>query len=112
LPTPRLTPYADGAIRVHAAASAGEILLRVDDDGPGLRPEDAAQAFERFWRADESRVRATGGSGLGLAIVESIVAAHGGTIGMTSSVDAGTSITIRLPQAAATSVAGGPSPCG
>jgi two-component system, OmpR family, sensor kinase len=61
------------------AASAG-VLLAVHDDGPGLPPALAAQAFDRFSRGDESRTRDTGGSGLGLPIVKAIVDAHGGTV--------------------------------
>ena len=60
-------------------ASAG-VELTVHDDGPGLPPALAAQAFDRFSRGDESRTRDTGGSGLGLPIVKAIVDAHGGTV--------------------------------
>jgi two-component system OmpR family sensor kinase len=77
-------------------AGAG-VLLEVIDDGPGMAPEDAARAFERFFRADPSRTRSAGGSGLGLSIVAAIVEAHGGTASMTSVPGAGTTVTIRLP---------------
>ena len=53
--------------------------------------------FERFWRSDASRDRHTGGSGLGLSIVASIVAAHGGTYGVSSRMGEGTTIRVRLP---------------
>ena len=73
------------------------MVVRVADSGPGLPPDQTAQVFERFWRADKSRTRARGGSGLGLAIVASIVAAHGGTVRFDSSVEQGSTVTVALP---------------
>ncbi|MCL2781595.1 MAG: HAMP domain-containing histidine kinase [Actinomycetia bacterium] len=101
----------DGPIRVSAvaeragaeragaerAADGATIVLRVDDCGPGLPPEQVAHVFERFWRADKARSRARGGSGLGLPIVASIVAAHGGTVAFDSAVETGSTVTVRLP---------------
>jgi two-component system OmpR family sensor kinase len=87
----------DGAIRVRADAEGNEVVLRVDDEGPGLTQEEAAHVFERFWRADKARTRAKGGSGLGLSIVSSIVEAHGGTASFESSPQTGSTVTIRLP---------------
>lgn len=79
--------------------SGAVAVLEVADHGPGMPAEAAARAFERFYRADPSRSRHRGGSGLGLSIVQSIVEAHGGRVELTSAVDAGTSVTIRLPLA-------------
>jgi two-component system, OmpR family, sensor kinase len=87
----------EGAIRVRADREGNEIVLRVDDEGPGLSEEEAAHVFERFWRADKARTRAKGGSGLGLSIVTSIVADHGGTASFDSSLQTGSTVTIRLP---------------
>jgi two-component system, OmpR family, sensor kinase len=87
----------DGAIRVRADAEGDEVVLRVDDEGPGLTPDEAAHVFERFWRADKARTRAKGGSGLGLSIVSSIVESHGGTAQFESSPQTGSTVTIRLP---------------
>ena len=56
------------------------IEIRVEDDGPGVPPEHASRVFDRFYRADASRSRATGGAGLGLAIAKELVELHGGTI--------------------------------
>jgi two-component system OmpR family sensor kinase len=86
-------------IGVSVATAAETAVVYVADEGPGL-PEDAANhVFERFWRAEESRVRSRGGSGLGLSIVHMIVTAHHGSIDFQSSVEAGTTVTVRLPLA-------------
>lgn len=75
----------------------GDAVVVVHDDGPGMSPEAAAQAFDRFYRSERSRSRSSGGSGLGLSIVRSIVEAHGGTATLTSELGAGTTTTITLP---------------
>ena len=84
----------------------GMLTLTVADDGPGMDPADAARAFERFYRADSSRTRTAGGTGLGLAIVASLVAAHRGTVHLTTAPGAGAAVTVRLP----TWVPGGAAP--
>ena len=71
--------------------------LLVTDHGPGIAAEDQPHVFERFWRSDASRDRHTGGSGLGLSIVASIVAAHGGTYGVSSRLGEGTTVRVTLP---------------
>jgi two-component system, OmpR family, sensor kinase len=68
--------HGGGAVRIVAARSNGSVELHVLDEGPGFDDGFAAQAFERFSRADEAR--ASGGAGLGLAIARVIVHAHGG----------------------------------
>lgn len=72
-------------------------VIRVSDTGPGIAQNDLANIFERFYRADESRSRATGGSGLGLAIVQSIMKQLNGTVEIESSVGSGTTVTLRFP---------------
>ncbi|MFC3495469.1 sensor histidine kinase [Glycomyces rhizosphaerae] len=87
------------AIEVSVAQSNGWAVMRVADRGPGIPAEHRQKVFDRFYRADASRSRATGGSGLGLSIVSSIVAAHGGQIRLDSEPGEGTSIEVRLPVA-------------
>lgn len=86
-----------------AVRTAGsDAIVTVADHGPGMDTETAARAFERFYRADASRTRAsrsagTGGTGLGLAIVDALVTAHHGTVQLDSEPGRGTTVTIRLP---------------
>lgn len=75
----RHTP-AGGAITVRAQPSGGDIEVAVTDTGAGIDPAHLPHVFDRFYRADQSRARATGGAGLGLAIVRQLVTAHGGSI--------------------------------
>jgi two-component system OmpR family sensor kinase len=84
---------------VALANSDRTATLTVADDGPGMRPDDAAHAFERFWQAEPTACHPRRGTGLGLAIVAELVAAHGGTITLDTSPGAGTSFTITLPTA-------------
>ncbi|MEV4347708.1 HAMP domain-containing sensor histidine kinase [Actinoplanes sp. NPDC049596] len=72
-------------------------VIEVRDTGVGIAPENLPKIFDRFWRADESRSRATGGSGLGLAIARKLTEAHGGEIEVRSVVGQGTTFTVRLP---------------
>ena len=82
-------------IRVFADDDSG--VVEIADEGPGMRPEVAARAFERFFRADAARSRHSGGSGLGLSIVDATVRAHGGTVSIDSAEGSGTTIRIAVP---------------
>jgi two-component system OmpR family sensor kinase len=74
----------------------GAVVVRVADEGPGMDADVAARAFERFYRGDPARARATGGAGLGLSIVAAIVQAHGGSVRVADG-GRGTAIEVRLP---------------
>ncbi|WP_244524844.1 sensor histidine kinase [Trujillonella endophytica] len=90
----------------------GWVVVTVADEGPGLAAGDAARVFERFYRADPSRNRAAGGTGLGLAIVASLVAAHGGTVDLTTAPGRGSVFTVRLPRSGPPEPPGAPAGTG
>jgi signal transduction histidine kinase len=77
----RHTP-AGGTVAVRAWPVDGQVQVEVNDTGEGIAAEDVGRVFERFYRSEKSRSRATGGSGLGLAIAKGIIEAHGGRIGV------------------------------
>jgi len=85
--------------RVTLRADEGVARLEVADSGPGLEPEQREHVFERFYRADQSRSRASGGSGLGLSIVAAVTEAHGGRVTAESHPGEGTTFRIELPLA-------------
>jgi signal transduction histidine kinase len=70
----------NGTITVSALQEPGHVQVAVHNDGSGIAPDHLPNLFERFYRVDRSRTRATGGSGLGLAIVKQLVEAHGGRV--------------------------------
>ena len=87
-----------GRVAVSAETpGAGVARFTVSDTGKGIPPEDLDQVFERFYRADPSRSRATGGIGLGLTIARRLVEAHGGTIHVESTPGEGSSLVVDLP---------------
>jgi len=89
---------AGGHVLLRVRADAGDAVLTVQDTGVGIAPADLSRVFDRFWRADPARQRATGGTGLGLTIAHRIVTDHGGRIEVASSPGLGTTFTVRLPQ--------------
>jgi two-component system OmpR family sensor kinase len=86
-------------VDVRLAASGGSAVLTVADAGPGLTEDEAARAFERFYRADESRSRSSGGVGLGLSIVAAVAEAHGGTVAARATPGGGATFEITIPLA-------------
>lgn len=84
-------------MRLGALATTEGVQVEVRDTGEGVDAEDLPHIFERFYRGEKSRSRATGGSGLGLAIASGIVEAHGGHIGVESAVGQGTRMWFTLP---------------
>lgn len=86
---------AESTVNVTATISHGAILFTVEDDGPGMTPDQVHHAFDRFWRGSETR--AVPGHGLGLALVKAISEAHHGQVTIDSSAGRGTTVTLTLP---------------
>ena len=84
---------------VTACTRDGHCSLTVTDNGIGIPRESQSSVFERFYRVDKSRSKATGGTGLGLAIVKHIALIHGARVKLESQVDVGTTITVTFPTA-------------
>lgn len=93
---------AGAPVDVRVSTSNGSAVVAVADSGPGLADGDAERLFRRFYRADESRSRASGGVGLGLAIVAAVAEAHGGTVAASSNHGQGATFTVTLPLAGLT----------
>ena len=89
-----------GVVNVNSAVKDDEIVLSVTDHGIGIAERDQKRIFERFYRVDKARSRATGGTGLGLSIVRHIVLEHGGAIDVRSEEGVGSTFTVRLPRVA------------
>jgi signal transduction histidine kinase len=85
------------AITVIAAQQGNWVEVSVVDTGEGIPAEDLPNIFERFYRVDKSRARATGGSGLGLTIAKRLVEAHGGTIQAQSEQGKGSRFSFTVP---------------
>ena len=84
-------------IDVRLGTSEGSAQFTVEDHGEGIDPATLPRVFERFYRGDPSRARATGGAGLGLAICKAAVEKAGGAITLASEPGRGTTATVRLP---------------
>jgi two-component system sensor histidine kinase ArlS len=94
----KYTPPSQG-ITISVSSTQGYACLTVQDEGIGIAPESVPRVLDRFYRADESRARATGGTGLGLSIAKWITERHDGHIEILSRENIGTRITLRLPAA-------------
>src|SRR4051794_34213795 len=88
------------SIAIRVGTEQDNAILEVCDEGPGMTREDAHRVFERFYRTDSSRARASGGTGLGLSIVDSLVYAHGGTVSVTTAPGQGCRFIVQLPRIA------------
>ncbi|MGS2619913.1 ATP-binding protein [Micromonospora sp. LZ34] len=88
--------HASALVHVELSSDDRSVTLVVQDDGPGIPPEDRTRIFERFTRLDDDRSRRTGGTGLGLAIAMEIIEAHGGSMVVEDSVR-GARFVIRMP---------------
>jgi signal transduction histidine kinase len=89
--------HAESRVRIRLSAEGREIILMVEDDGPGVPPAERERIFQRFTRLDEARSRHNGGTGLGLAIVKEITERHGGTVCVENAAP-GARFAVRLPQ--------------
>jgi two-component system OmpR family sensor kinase len=90
---------AGSPVSIELSTANGQAKLAFADRGPGLAEDDAARIFERFYRVDTSRARASGGVGLGLSIVSAVVAAHGGSVAAEPTPGGGATFVIALPLA-------------
>ena len=90
---------AETPVSVSRRQSGDAVEIAVTDRGIGIAPEHQKRVFERFFRVDPARSRATGGTGLGLAIVKHVLANHGGEVRLWSSPGTGSTFTMRLPLA-------------
>ncbi|MEZ6007011.1 MAG: ATP-binding protein [Planctomycetota bacterium] len=91
--------YTPSRGRVHLVArrDGNNVLLAVEDDGPGIAPDQRERVFERFYRVDAGRAREAGGTGLGLAIVKHLAQSMGGEVGLVDRVGPGARFEVRLP---------------
>ena len=87
-----------GEITVTLSDQGDQVALSVADNGVGIPEDDQTHIFDRFYRVDKARSRATGGTGLGLAIVRQMVAMHHGEITVTSAPGEGSTFTVTLPR--------------
>jgi two-component system sensor histidine kinase SenX3 len=101
-----VTNLVENAIAYSGEHTTVALTMRQDDDwveidvadqGIGIAPHEVDRIFERFYRADQARSRATGGTGLGLAIVKHIATNHGGRVDVSSTLGGGSTFTLRLP---------------
>lgn len=86
-----------GGIEVRVRSTSKDVLIEVQDSGPGISAEHAEKVFQRFYRVDKARTRAEGGTGLGLSIVEWAVSANGGSVELNCGPGPGCTFTVRLP---------------
>lgn len=89
-----------GSISVHSSSKDGIVTVVIEDTGAGISENDMLNVFDRFYRADQSRNRATGGAGLGLTIARKLVEVHGGSIRVESTVGVGSRFIFEMPMKA------------
>ncbi|MGH3087874.1 MAG: sensor histidine kinase [Rubrobacteraceae bacterium] len=87
-----------GKVQVTGGCDEDEVFVRISDTGIGIDEKKLPRIFERFYRADKARSKATGGTGLGLSIVRHIVENHGGRVTVESSAGEGSTFTVYLPR--------------
>ena len=87
-----------GQARVSLSGDQDGVLVRIDDNGPGIPEELQEDAFKPFRRLEASRSRETGGTGLGLTVARTIIRAHGGDVALMNRSDGGLRVEVQLPQ--------------
>jgi two-component system phosphate regulon sensor histidine kinase PhoR len=92
----RYTPEG-GSVSVQVSQDGQDAVITTTDTGEGIPTRDIERVFERFYRVDSARSRATGGTGLGLSIVKHVAESHGGSVSVESELGVGSTFTIRLP---------------
>jgi signal transduction histidine kinase len=90
--------HARTQVRLSALRRDDRVLVRVDDDGPGIPPDEREHVLERFVRLDDARDRDAGGAGLGLAIVRELLRSRGGDVRLTESPVGGLRAEVDLPE--------------
>lgn len=85
------------SIEIQLSSTSQDLILDIQDEGIGMSPNEIKHAFDRFYRADQARTRSSNGSGLGLAIVKEIVELHKGTVEITSALNTGTKVQVKIP---------------
>lgn len=86
-----------GEVRVELLEVNNELLVNVSDTGIGISEDEIGKVFEKFYRADDQRLAGIGGSGLGLALAREVIRLHGGDITLQSTLNQGSTFTLRLP---------------
>ena len=86
-----------GTVAIKAHVEAARILIEVSDTGVGIPADALPRVFDRFFRVDPSRSKASGGTGLGLSIVQGIMQLHGGNVEIVSKPGIGTRVTLCMP---------------
>jgi signal transduction histidine kinase len=84
--------------RISLLSESERLIVRIDDDGPGIPEEELARVFEPFYRLERSRSRETGGTGIGLCIVQSVAQAHGGEVRLANRAEGGLRAELVLPR--------------
>lgn len=92
----KYTP-AGGEVRVEVLELGPDLIINVTDTGIGIGEKDQAKVFDKFYRADDDRLRDIDGSGLGLALAREVIRLHGGDITLQSTLNHGSTFTLRLP---------------
>lgn len=93
-----------GYVHVDVHSDSGNMIIMIEDNGPGIPEEERERIFERFYRLDDSRARDTGGTGLGLSITKEAILMHGGSVEVQQAASGGSIFIVKLPMNASQEV--------